>query len=140
MDEIRVPIFAHGEITGTETNVKQTSMLVIVKMDTTAPVGKVFADRFTQRMGKCVKWALKARGGWVLEEKSNIATLPEEPIEEFFEAFIASFLKLVSEYVPSKPLPDNQSDQIILEVTASHASTVTTRKFGLKFPIPKINN
>jgi len=137
MDATHNMVFAHGEITGMETGIGEASMLVLVKMDTTAPVGKVFADRFVQRMSKCVELALKAQGGWVLETKSITATVPEKSLEEFFMAFIAAFLKSVSEYVPATPLPDNQSDQIILEVIVSRASTVTTRKFGLKFPIPR---
>jgi len=138
MEEDRRKVFAHGEITGTETTIKPNSMLVIVKMDTTPPVGKVFVNRFIQRMSKCVELALKAEGGWVTESKTPIATVPERPLEEFFDGFISSFLEHVSCYVPSEPLPDNQSDQVVLEVTVSHAATVTNRKFGLKFPIPKV--
>lgn len=132
--------FAHGEITGTETTIKHETMLVVVKLDFTPPVGKVFAPRFTQRMTKCVDMALRDQGGWVTFGNTAIATVPEKTLESFFPALISSFLEHVSQYVPKDPLPDNQSDQVVLEITVSRVSTVTSSKFGLKFPIPRATN
>jgi hypothetical protein len=139
MKETRGILFVHGEITGRETKVKQSSMMVVVKMDFTAPVGKVFVDRLIQKMHKCADLALRAQGAWVDGTKTIIATLPEVPLEEFFENFIASFLEFVAAYVPANPLPANQSDQVILELTVCRASTITERKVGLIFELPKLS-
>jgi hypothetical protein len=133
-------IFVNGEITGTETTIKPNSMLVVVEMDTTPPVGKVFVNRFIQRMSKCVELALKEQGGWVTDSKTIIAMVPEQPLEGFFDTFISLFLEHVSKYIPKDPLPDNQSDQVILQVMVSYESTVTNRKIGLKFTIPRSSN